>query len=191
MNGLCCFHQGASLNIQIHQKSHVFSVPIELFTSSTLIPSRFTCCLHNKIRLKPTAFQNASSLVHVIFLGYVHYFQNRYRRMSRALTQFHVKRECLHSFNSSALPKTLSGRQMANIVNRAQPSINQLKTKKWPNFFRSCSFSIRQFVFWFSLCLCLGRLVLLLWPFYWSRWCWWFFLYLVLKETTEGFTINK
>ena len=129
MNGLCCFHQGASLNIQIHQKSHAFSVPIELFTSSTLIPSRFTCCLHNKIRLKPTAFQNASSLVHGLFLSY---FQNRYRRMSRASIRFHVKTECPHSFNTWALTKTLSGRQMANLANSAQPLNHQAFTwRKW------------------------------------------------------------
>ena len=77
-------------------------------------------------------------------------------------------------------------------VNSAQPPSHQLKEmigklKNWPDFFHYCSFSVRQLIFWFSFCLCLARLVLLLWHFYWSRWCWWFFLHLVnvLKKKQE------
>ena len=69
-------------------------VPMEPY--STPSPSRFAFCLHNRISLKSTAFQNASSLVDGFFLGY---FQNKYRKISRASTQLHVQKECPHSFN--------------------------------------------------------------------------------------------
>ena len=85
-----------------------------------------------------------------------------------------------------------------NCVNSAQPSSHQLKEmigklKNWPDFFHYCSFSVRQLIFWFSFCLCLARLVLLLWPFYWSRWCWRFFLHLVnvLKKKRGSRSTNN
>ena len=180
-------------------------VPMEPY--STPSPSRFAFCLHNRISLKSTAFQNASSLVDGFFLGY---FQNKYRKISRASTQLHVQKECPHFSMADPYPKlslvdkgpilqvcNLSLRDLKKSVNSAQPSSHQLKEmigklKNWPDFFHYCSFSVRQLIFWFSFCLCLARLVLLLWHFYWSRWCWWFFLHLVnVLKKNKRFTINK